>query len=66
MDLTAKELMHLEDYLNMEKGCENTMRFYAAQTQDQQAKDLLQQMQEKSRAGFQRMVKYVSPSQDEQ
>lgn len=59
MNLTAKELMHLEDYLTMEKSCEKSLQFYAGQTQDQQIKAMLEQMSQKSQANFQRMANYV-------
>lgn len=60
MSLTAKELMHLEDYLTLEKSCEKTLNFYANQIQDQQTKIMLQQMTQKSQGNFQRMIKHVS------
>lgn len=59
MNLTAKELMHLEDYLTLEKSCEKTLNFYGNQIQDQQIKTMLQQMTQKSQGNFQRMVKYI-------
>lgn len=59
MNLTAKELMHLEDYLTLEKSCGKTLNFYGGQTQDQQIKTMLQQMTRKSQGNFQRMAKYV-------
>lgn len=59
MDLTAKELMHLEDYLALEKSTEKTLNFYAAQLQDQQVKSTLQQMAQKSQSNFQRMFKHL-------
>lgn len=59
MNLTAKELMHLEDYLTLEQGCGKTLNFYASQAQDQQMKTVLQQMSQKSQDNFQRMVKYI-------
>lgn len=60
MNLTAKELMHLEDYLTLEQSREKTLTFYANQIQDQQIKTILQQMTQKSQGNFQRMVKFVS------
>ncbi len=60
MNLTAKELMHLEDYLTLEKIREKTLTFYAEQINDQQVKTMLQQMTQKSQGNFQRMAKYVS------
>lgn len=59
MDLTAKELMHLEDYLALEKSMEKTLNFYAAQLQDQQVKSTLQQIAQKSQSNFQRMFKHL-------
>lgn len=60
LNFTAKELMHLEDYLALEKSREKTLTFYAEQIQDQQIKTMLQQMTQKSQGNFQRMVKHVS------
>ena len=59
MDLTAKELMYLEDYLNLELSWEKTLDFYANQIQDQQTKNMLQQMKQKSQGNFQRMFKHI-------
>jgi 23S rRNA maturation-related 3'-5' exoribonuclease YhaM len=60
LNLTAKELMHLEDYLTSEKSREKTLTFYVEQIEDQQIKTILQQMTQKSKGNFQRMAKYVS------
>ena len=59
LNLTAKELMQLDDYLTLEKSCEKSLQFYAGQTQDQQTKAMLEQMTQKSQANFQRMANYV-------
>lgn len=60
LDLTAKELMHLEDYLTLEKSTEKVLNYYADQLQDQQIKSTLQQMAQKSQSNFQRMYKHLS------
>jgi ferritin-like metal-binding protein YciE len=60
MQLTAKELMHLEDYLVMEQTCGKNLNFYSNQIQDQQLKSALQQMAQKSQGNFQRMVKHLN------
>lgn len=62
MNLTAKELMHLADYLALEKGCAKSLQFYGGQSQDQQLKTMLAQMAQKSQANFQRMANYVRPA----
>lgn len=54
MNLTAKELMHLEDYLTSENSREKTLTFYVEQIEDQQIKTMLQQMAQKSKGNFQR------------
>mgnify|MGYP001270299289 CR=1 FL=1 len=60
MKITAKELMHLEDYLTMEQACSNNLNFYANQIQDQQSKTMLQQMAQRSQGNYQRLVQRFS------
>lgn len=60
MKITAKELMHLEDYLTMEQTCGNNLSFYVNQVQDEQSKTMLQQMVQKSQGNYQRLVQRIS------
>lgn len=57
--LTAKELMHLEDFLGMEQSCGNLMNHFASSMQDTQGKQLLQQIGQKSQQNFQNMKKHL-------
>jgi len=60
LKITAKELMHLEDYLTMEQTCGNNLSFYVNQVQDEQSKTMLQQMVQKSQGNYQRLVQRIS------
>jgi hypothetical protein len=58
--ITAKELMHLEDYLTMEQTCGQNLSLYANQVQDEQSKTMLQQMVQKSQGNYQRLIQRIS------
>ena len=61
--LTSKELMHLEDFLTMEQSCVKVMNHFATSIQDNQEKQLLQQIAQKSQQNFQNMKKHLSAGQ---
>ena len=61
--LTAKELMHLEDFLGMEQCCGNLMNHFSSSMQDTQGKQLLQQIGQKSQQNFQNMKKHLGAGQ---
>ncbi|MDF2570264.1 MAG: hypothetical protein K0R55_1868 [Sporomusa sp.] len=62
--LSSKELMHLEDFLGMEQSCAKTMNFLASNVQDTQAKQLFQQLGQKSQQHFQTMSKHLNAGQN--
>lgn len=62
--LSSKELMQLEDYLGMEENCAKTMNFFAGNVQDSQAKQLFQQLAQKSQQHFQTMSKHLNAGQN--
>ncbi|MDR3588083.1 MAG: ferritin-like domain-containing protein [Negativicutes bacterium] len=62
--LSAKELMQLEDFLTIEQSCIKALNFLANQTQDSQAKQLLQQMAQKNQQHFQTISKHLSAGQN--
>jgi len=62
--LSAKELMHLEDFLTIEQSCVKSLNFFANQTQDSQAKQLLQQMAQKNQQNFQNISKHLNAGQN--
>lgn len=64
MVLSAKELMHLEDFLTIEQSCVKSLNFFANQTQDSQAKQLLQQMAQKNQQNFQNISKHLNAGQN--
>lgn len=61
--LTAKELMHLEDFLGLEQASVNTMNYFANQIQCQQSKQLFQQIAKKNQQNFQTISKHLSAGQ---
>ncbi|KYZ74767.1 hypothetical protein AXX12_16210 [Anaerosporomusa subterranea] len=61
--LTAKELMHLEDVLTMEESCAKACNHFASMTQDNQAKQVLQQMAQKDQQHLQTLKKHLSAGQ---
>ncbi len=62
--LSSKELMQLEDFLGMEQSCAKTMNFFANNVQDAQAKQLFQQLSQKSQQHFQTMSKHLNAGQN--
>jgi hypothetical protein len=62
--LSAKELMQLEDFLTIEQSCVKSLNFFANQTQDSQAKQLLQQMAQKNQQNFQTISKHLNAGQN--
>lgn len=62
--LSAKELMQLEDFLTIEQSCVKALNFFANQTQDSQAKQLLQQMAQKNQQNFQTVSKHLTAGQN--
>lgn len=62
--LSAKELMHLEDFLTMEQSCTKTLNHFANQLQDNQAKQLLQQMAQRNQQNFQTISKHLNSGQN--
>jgi hypothetical protein len=62
--LSAKELMQLEDFLTIQQSCVKSLNFFANQTQDSQAKQLLQQMAQKNQQNFQTISKHLSAGQN--
>lgn len=62
--LSAKELMHLEDFLTIEQSCVKTLNHFANQLQDNQAKQLLQQMAQRNQQNFQTISKHLSSGQN--
>lgn len=61
--LTSKELMHLEDVLTMEESCAKACSQFANMTQDNQAKQVLQQMAQKDQQHIQTLKKHLSAGQ---
>lgn len=62
--LSSKELMHLEDVLNMEQCCVKTFSQLANMTQDSQAKQVLQQLAQKNQQNFQTLKQHLSGGQN--
>ena len=62
--LSSKELMHLEDFLNMEQTNVKAFNHFANSMQDSQGKQLLQQMAQKNQQNFQTMKKHLSAGQN--
>lgn len=56
--------MQLEDFLTIEQSCIKALNFLANQTQDSQAKQLLQQMAQKNQQHFQTISKHLSAGQN--
>lgn len=61
--LSDKELLHLEDFLDMEQTCVKTMNYFASTVQDKQAKQLFQQMAQKGQQHFQTISKHLNAGQ---
>ena len=62
--LSSKELMQLEDFLNMEQNCAKTMNYFAGSVQDAQTKQLFQQIAQKSQQHLQTMSKHLNAGQN--
>ncbi len=62
--LSAKELMHLEDFLTMEQTCAKTLNYFSNQLQDNQGKQLLQQMAQRNQQSFQTISKHLNSGQN--
>ena len=63
MNLSAKELMHLEDFLTIEQSSVKTLNHFASMSQDQQLKQSLQQMAQKCHQDFMMMNKHLNAGQ---
>lgn len=61
--LSSKELMHLEDVLNMEQCSVKTYNQFANLTQDSQARQVLQQLAQKNQQHFQTLKQHLSAGQ---
>ena len=61
--LTSKELMQLEDALNMEQSCVKAFNQFANMTQDNQTKQVLQQLAQKDQQHLQTLKKHLSAGQ---
>ncbi|MBP2645241.1 MAG: hypothetical protein H6Q75_681 [Firmicutes bacterium] len=62
--LSAKELLHLEDFLNAEQTCVKTLEFFANQTNDSQAKQMFQQMAQKNQQNYQTISRHLNAGQN--
>jgi Domain of unknown function (DUF892). len=62
--LTSKELLQLEDFLTMEQACVKTLNHFANELQDNQAKQLLQQLAQKNQQNLQTISKHLSAGQN--
>lgn len=61
--LSSKELMQLEDFLNMEQTCVKSLNYFASQVQNSESKQLFQQMAQKNQQHFNTMSKHLSAGQ---
>lgn len=61
--LSTREVMQLEDILGMEQTSVNAMNHFANTVQDNQSKQLFQQMAQKSQQHFQTLNKHLSAGQ---
>lgn len=61
--LSNKELLHLEDLLTMEQTWIKMLYNFANQLQDQQAKQVLQQIAERNLTQFQALAKNLNAGQ---
>lgn len=62
--LSAKEVMHLEDILGMEQSSVKALNHFANTVQDNQTKQLFQQLAQKSQQHFQTLSKHLSADQN--
>jgi len=61
--LSSKEVMQLEDILGMEQTTVNVLNNLANTIQDNQSKQLFQQMAQKNQQHFQTLSKHLSAGQ---
>jgi len=61
--LSSKEVMQLEDVLGMQQTTVNILNNFASTVQDNQSKQLFQQMAQKNQQHFQTLSKHLSASQ---
>ncbi len=61
--LTSKELMQLEDFLSMHQTGVKTFNHFAGELQDQQGKQLLQQLSQKHQQHVQMVSKHLNAGQ---
>ena len=61
--LTSKELMHLEAFLTMHESCASTFNHFAREVQNQQGKQLLQQIAQQHQQHVQMVSKHLSAGQ---
>jgi rubrerythrin len=61
--LSSKELMQIEDFLDMEQTCVKTLNYFANNIQCAQSKQLFQQMAQKNQQHFQTISKHLSAGQ---
>lgn len=62
--LTAKELMHMEDFLGMEQTGVKAFNNFASMVQDGQTQQMLQQMSQKCQQNFQTVSRHLSSGQN--
>lgn len=58
--ISEKELMHLEDFLNMEQTYVKTLNHFANSIQDNQSKQLFQEMANKNQQNFDSICKHLN------
>lgn len=61
--LSSKEVMQLEDFLEMEQSSVKSLNHFASTIQCQQTKQLFQQMAQKNQQHFQTLSKNLSMGQ---
>ncbi|CUH97559.1 hypothetical protein P22_3690 [Propionispora sp. 2/2-37] len=61
--LSQKELLQVEDFLNMEQTTVKSLNYFAANVQDSQVKQLFQQMAQKNQQHFQAISKHLNAGQ---
>lgn len=62
--LSAKELMHLEDFLGMEQTAQKAFSQFASDVDCQQTKQLFQQIAQKHQQNFQTISKHLNAGQN--
>lgn len=61
--LSQKELLQVEDFLNMEQTTVKSLNYFATNVQDNQVKQLFQQMAQKNQQHFQTISKHLNAGQ---